>query len=82
MFPPDFMFTVAAYAAIVVAATELLKRILGLTGIYPVCFSVFFSFLFCLVSAPQSLISYITLSIYTALAANGLFKAVHKSRYL
>lgn len=82
MFTPEFLALVTAYSVLVVGTTELIKRLTGLTGTASFLFSIAASFLISLSSLRQGLVEYLIISVFTALAANGIFKAVHKSRYL
>ena len=79
MFSDIFMETIASTTAVCLSITELLKRMLKVQGSAVVVLSVLVSFAVSLPALSTSgAIQYLTLSIFTALSANGIFKAVHK----
>ena len=81
MFSPAFFALVTTSAAGAIAMTEIIKRTFKLGGYGPVLFSIVASFMVNIATLSQGVTYYIVLSVCTALAANGLFKALHTPKH-
>lgn len=80
MFTQTFITEIATAAAITVGITQMLKRWLKLNHLGAIIMSIAISFVVAIPKLPQGVIYYLTLAVFTALTANGLFKAVHTPR--
>jgi len=80
MFTDAFIAQITAATATVLGITEIIKRLLKLNGTGAVVTSVLLSFIVALPGITEGVIYYINLAVFTALSANGIFKAVHTPR--
>lgn len=80
MFSEIFLQAIASATATVLGLTELVKRMLHIQGVGVVILSVLLSFAVTLpVLSAEGVVYWLTFSGFTALSANGVFKAVHRS---